>query len=204
MKKKPPAAAPDDAVHRAKMQALQSEMRAKVRAASTAKGLIIVHCGNGKGKTTAAFGMLARMLGRKRKCAVIQFIKTGGDPVARLLRGPLLQWHRVGRGFTWDTQDRAADVASCRRGWTLACRHLADPTVDFVLLDELNVVLSFDYLPLEEVLTALRDKRADQHVVLTGRNPPPALLELADLVTEMREVKHPFNAGIKAQPGIDY
>jgi len=193
-----------DQAHRTRMQELKKDMRGKMRAATDSKGLIIVHTGNGKGKTTAAFGMLTRMLGRKRKCAVIQFVKSGGDPVERLLRGPLLEWHRVGDGFTWDTQNRAADIASCREGWELALQFLADPEIDFLLLDELNIVLSFDYLPRSEVLTALRNKRADQHVVITGRDAHPELIELADLVTEMKETKHPFHAGIKAQPGIEF
>jgi cob(I)alamin adenosyltransferase len=165
---------------------------------------VIVHTGDGKGKSTAAFGMLARMLAHKRRCAVIQFIKSGHDAAERALRCPTLNWHSVGGGFTWDTQDRAADIARCREGWTLACGYFQNPEIDFVLLDELNIVLAYDYLPKVEVLTALRAKRADQHVVVTGRGALPELIELADLVTEMRELKHPFKTGVKAQVGIEF
>lgn len=186
------------------MKALQAEMHSKMRAAREEKGLLIVHTGDGKGKTTAAFGMLARQLGHGGRCAVIQFIKSKVDAVETLLAGPLLQWHRVGDGFTWDTQDRASDIARCREGWALALGYLKSPDVDFLLLDELNVVMSFNYLPEEEVIAALREKRADQHVVVTGRGAPAKLIELADLVTEMREVKHPFKAGVRAQAGIEY
>ena len=186
------------------MKKLQTAMHAKMRAAREKRGLIIVHTGDGKGKTTAAFGMLARQRAHGKSCAVVQFIKSGGDPVEKLLRGPKLRWHRVGQGFTWDTQDRAADIARCREGWALALGYLQDPSVDFLLLDELNVVLSFDYLALDEVLAALRGKRGPVHVVCTGRNAPDKLIELADLVTEMREIKHPFNTGVKAQLGIEF
>jgi cob(I)alamin adenosyltransferase len=197
-----PAASDDE--HRAQMQDLQAEMHAKMRAAKEKRGLIIVHTGDGKGKTTAAFGMLARMLSFGKKCAVIQFIKSGGDPVEKLLRGPNLSWHRVGDGFTWDTQNRAADIASCREGWNLALGYFQNPDCAFVLLDELNIVLTYDYLPKAEVLAALRAKQPDQHIVITGRGAQPELIELADLVTEMREIKHPFKAGIQAQRGIDF
>lgn len=199
-----PRKATTEAEHREAMQELQAEMRAKMRAAKDKRGLIVVHTGNGKGKTTAAFGMMTRMLAHGGKCAVIQFIKSGSDAVEKLLRGPNLQWHRVGEGFTWETQNREADIASCRTGWKLALEYLASDDLDFLLLDELNVVLSFDYLSKEEVLAALRAKKPDLHVVATGRGAPAELIELADLVTEMREVKHPFNAGVKAQLGIEY
>lgn len=190
--------------HKRSMKKLQGEMHEKMRLAKTKKGLLIVHTGNGKGKTTAGFGMLTRMLGHKNKCAVIQFIKSGGDAVARLLEGPNLKWHRVGEGFTWDTQDRAADMARCREGWDLAKGYLDDPEVKFVLLDELNVVLSLKYLPIQEVLDVFTNRRSDVHVVSTGRDAPDALMELADLVTEMREVKHPFHQGVAAQKGIEF
>ena len=196
-------AAPDDA-HREAMQDLQKEMREKMRAAQEKRGLLLVHTGNGKGKTTAAFGMLTRMLAHGHTCAVIQFIKSGNDAVERLLRRPNLHWHRIGEGFTWDTQNRAADIASCQEGWKLALGYLQSPEVDFILLDELNVVLSYDYLPKDEVLAALKAKRDTQHVVVTGRGAPAELIEAADLVTEMREIKHPFNAGIQAQRGIEF
>lgn len=190
--------------HKKKMEELQEEMHAKIRSAKKKKGLLIVHTGNGKGKTTAAFGMLARMLAHKKKCAVIQFIKSGGDAVARLLAGPNLAWHRVGDGFTWDTQDREADIARCREGWDLVLKYLGEPEIKFLLLDELNIVLSLGYLPVEEVLEVLKNRRQDVHVVCTGRDAPEALMEMADLVTEMREIKHPFNNGVAAQAGIEF
>ena len=193
-----------EAEHRERMKALQLEMRAKMKAATDRRGLIICHTGDGKGKTSAAFGMLTRMLAHGHKCAVVQFIKSSNDAVERLLRGPLLTWDHVGEGFTWDTQDRAADIACCRAGWELAQKHFADPEVDYVLLDELNVVLNKDYLPLDEVLAALKAKRVDQHVVITGRGARSELIELADLVTEMRVIKHPFAAGVQAQRGIEF
>jgi cob(I)alamin adenosyltransferase len=190
--------------HQKAMQDLQAEMREKMRAAQEKRGLVIVHTGNGKGKTTAAFGMLTRMLAHGRKCAVIQFIKSANDAVEKLLRGPNLQWHRVGEGFTWDTQNRAADIASCLEGWTLAAGYLKSGDVDFLVLDELNVVLSYDYLPKQEVLDVLKNKRPDLHVVITGRGALPELIDQADLVTEMKEIKHPFSAGVKAQRGIEF
>jgi cob(I)alamin adenosyltransferase len=190
--------------HRERMRALQEEMRAKVRAARDKRGLLIVHTGDGKGKTTAGFGMLTRMLAHGRTCAVVQFIKASNDAVERLLRGPLLTWDHYGEGFTWDTQDKAADIACCRAGWARALEHFADPEIDFVLLDELNVVLQLGYLPTEEIVAALKAKRSDLHVVVTGRGAPTELIEAADLVTEMRMIKHPFEAGIQAQAGIEF
>lgn len=190
--------------HRERMKALQAEMHAKMRAAREERGLLIVHTGDGKGKTTAAFGMLVRQLGHGARCVVIQFIKSKVDAVETCLAGPLLCWHRVGEGFTWDTQNREKDIARCREGWALAEAYLKSGDVDFLLLDELNIVLRYDYLPREEVLAALKAKRADQHVVVTGRGALPELVEMADLVTEMKEIKHPFRAGVKAQAGIEY
>ena len=186
------------------MQALQVEMREKMKAAQEKRGLTIIHTGDGKGKTTAGFGMLARMLSHGRGCAVIQFIKSGSDPVEKLLRGPFLRWHRVGDGFTWDTQNRAADIASCREGWRIATEYFQSPEVDFSLLDELNIALRYDYLDREEILAGLRGRRLNQHVVITGRNASPELIEYADLVTEMREIKHPFKTGVKAQAGLEF
>jgi len=190
--------------HREAMQAIQAEMKAKLRATKDKHGLLAVHTGNGKGKSTAAFGMVARTLAHGRKCGVVQFIKSTPDAVEKVLRGPNLTWHAVGDGFTWDTQDKAADIAKCREGWSYAMEFFANPEISLVLLDELNVVLAMEYLPKDEVLTALRAKNPDQHIVITGRGALPELIELADLVTEMREIKHPFNAGVKAQLGIEF
>jgi len=186
------------------MKALQKEMRGKMAAARRRKGLIIVHTGDGKGKTSAALGMLLRSLGHGFKCAVVQFIKGGRGTAESLLKSPLLQWDKVGQGFTWDTQSRENDMKCARAGWDLVQRHLADPDLKFLLLDELNIVLSYEYLPAAEVIESLQSKRDDLHVVVTGRGALPAMIEIADLVTEMKEIKHPFQQGIKAQPGIEF
>lgn len=175
-----------------------------MEAAKEKRDLLIVHTGDGKGKSTAAFGMLARMLGHRRRCAVIQFIKSGDTATERALRSPLLSWHKVGDGFTWDTQNRAADVARCREGWAIACDCLRDPEVKFLLLDELNIALAHDYLPVAEVIEAVRSRAPGKHVVITGRSAPQSLIDAADLVTEMREIKHPFAGGVRAQAGIEF
>ncbi len=190
--------------HKRSMQALQAEMHAKINAAREKRDLLIVHTGNGKGKSTAGFGMLVRMLGHGRRSAVIQFIKSGDKAIQRQLAGPLLTWHSVGDGFTWDTQNRAADIARCREGWDIACGYLRDPEVHFLLLDELNIALSCGYLPVAEVIAAVRARAPGKHVVITGRGAPDALVEAADLVSEMREIKHPFQTGVKAQAGIEF
>jgi cob(I)alamin adenosyltransferase len=199
-----PSAADPAVAHQAAMRTLQAEMVARIRAARDKRGLVIVHTGEGKGKSTAAFGMLARTLAHGRRAAVVQFIKSGHGAAERALRGPLLEWHSVGGGFTWDTQDRAADIARCRAGWALSLGFFSNPATAVVLLDELNIVLAHGYLPLEEVLAALCARHPDQHVIITGRSAPPALVEQADLVTEMRELKHPFAAGVAAQAGIEF
>ena len=186
------------------MKSLQAKMRKKIRAAQEKRDLVIVHTGNGKGKSTAGFGLLARMLGHGRRCAVVQFIKSGDRAVEKLLRGPKLTWHYVGDGFTWDTQSRAADIARCREGWGIACDYLRNPEVGFLLLDELNIALAHDYLPVDEVIAAVRDRVPGKHVVITGRGALPALIEAADLVTEMRDIKHPFKSGVRAQAGIEF
>jgi len=190
--------------HEAEMKALQKQMRSKMAAARRRKGLIIVHTGDGKGKTSAALGMLLRSLGHGFKCAVVQFIKGGRGTAESLLKSPRLRWDKVGQGFTWDTQSREKDTQCARAGWALVRRHLADPELKFLLLDELNIVLSYEYLPAAEVIEALRNKREDLHVVVTGRGALTALIEIADMVTEMKEIKHPFKEGIRAQPGIEF
>ena len=190
--------------HKRDMQELQAQMREKMHAASATRDLIIVHTGNGKGKSTAAFGMLVRNVGHKRRSVVVQFIKEGDTAIRTALTGPFLEWHGVGKGFTWDTQDREADIASAREGWQLALTALRDPAVRFVVLDELNVVLQCGYLPVAEVLAGLASRAPGKHVVITGRGAPPELLAAADLVTEMREVKHPFAVGVRAQEGVEF
>ena len=171
------------------------------------KGLLIVHTGKGKGKSTAAFGTVLRCLGHGMRVGIVQFVKgvwTTGERIALERFGDLVTCRAMGEGFTWDTQDRARDVAAARNAWEAAKAMISDPSYRLVLLDELNIVLRYDYLPLDEVVTVLRAKPHDLHVIVTGRNARPELIEAADLVTEMTLVKHPFRAGVRAQPGIEF
>ncbi len=182
--------------------------KAKILATKTEeRGLVIVHTGTGKGKSTAAFGLVLRALGHGMRVGIVQFVKgawaTGERTV--LARFPdLVTMRAMGEGFTWETQDRARDIAAARAAWEAAKAMLADPAYRLILLDELNIVLRYDYLPVEEVVAALKDKPRDLHVVVTGRNAKPELIDVADLVTEMKLVKHPFRAGVKAQAGIEF
>jgi cob(I)alamin adenosyltransferase len=193
--------------HRAKMAKIKA-VKDRIYASKTiAKGLLMVHTGTGKGKSTAAWGLAMRCLGHGLKLGVVQFVKGRRDTGERhlLARFPELVEVRVmGEGFTWETQDRARDIAAARAAWDEAKRMLADPELHLVILDELNIVLRKDYLPVAEVVEGLLAKRPDLHVVVTGRNAKPELLEAADLVTEMTLVKHPFRAGVKGQLGIEY
>ena len=171
------------------------------------KGLLLVHTGRGKGKTTAAMGLALRMLGTGRPVGIVQFIKGGWDTAERRAMaafGERVRWHTMGEGFTWETQDRERDVAACRRAWDRALELRDDPALGLLVLDELNIALRYDYLPLGEVLAGLAARRADLHVAVTGRNAPPALVEAADLVTEFELRKHHFAAGVRAQPGIEF
>ena len=193
--------------HRDRMARRQAARRKILATKTEERGLVIVHTGAGKGKSTAAFGMVLRCLGHGMRVGIVQFVKgvwqTGERDV--LARFPDLVTCRVmGEGFTWDTQDRARDIAAARAAWDAAKAMIADPSYRLVLLDELNIVLRYDYLPLDEVLGVLRAKPRDLHVVVTGRNAKPELVEVADLVTEMTLVKHPFRGGVKAQPGIEF
>ena len=193
--------------HRAKMAKRKAVQDAEVAAKTIEKGLLIVHTGTGKGKSTAAFGLVLRMLGRGRRVGVVQFIKGAWHSAERdaLERfGDQLVWHTMGEGFTWETQDRARDVTAAERAWTKARELLDDPGIAMLVLDELNIALRYDYLPLDAVVAALAARRPDLHVVVTGRNAKPELLAAADLVTEMTLVKHHFAAGVKAQPGIEF
>ena len=190
--------------HRDKMADMKAEMKARTEAAQERRGIVIVNTGNGKGKSTAGFGVVARTLAYGRKAVVVQFIKATPDKAEKVLRGENLTWHAVGGGFTWDTQDRAGDIALCEKGWALAEAAMADPAVSLLMLDEMNIVLSMNYMPVETILKALRERRPDLHVIITGRDAPTALCEQADLVSEMKEIKHPFNNGIMAQPGIEF
>lgn len=171
------------------------------------KGLVIIYTGDGKGKTTAALGLTFRALGRGWRVAIVQFIKgrwkTGEAAMAKELAGRV-DFFTMGDGFTWVTKNYAQDVASARRAWAKCQELLADERYQLVIFDELCYVLKYNFLSVEEILEALKRKPAGTHVVLTGRGAPPELIEAADLVTEMREVKHPYQAGIKAQPGVDY
>ena len=197
----------DTARHHEKM-AKKKAARDKIMAGKTIeRGLLIVHTGKGKGKSTAAFGMVFRCIGHGMKAGVIQFVKgawgTGERTV--LEKFPeLVTIKAMGEGFTWETQDIERDMAHARAGWEEAKRLIADPSYKMVMLDELNIVLRYDYLPLQEVLEVLRNKPADKHVVVTGRNAKEELIEIADLVTEMELIKHPFRSGVKAQAGIEF
>ena len=172
------------------------------------KGLLIVHTGKGKGKSTAAFGMAFRSLGHGLPVAVVQFVKGAMDTGERMALerfGDLVSINRLGEGFTWETQDRQRDIAAASHAWETAKELIKSGEYHLVVLDELNIVLRYDYLPLADVLEFLaNEKPADVHVVITGRNAPDALIEMADLVTEMELVKHPFRSGVKAQKGIEF
>lgn len=194
-------------LHREKMARRQAARRKVLATKTEERGLLIVHTGAGKGKSTAAFGMVLRCIGHGFRVGVVQFVKgawgTGERTV--LARFPdLVTCRAMGEGFTWDTQDRERDIAAARAAWGAAKEMIADPSYRMVLLDELNIVLRYDYLPLDEVLGVLRDRPRDLHVVVTGRNAPAPLIEIADLVTEMNLVKHPFRAGVKAQAGVEF
>jgi cob(I)alamin adenosyltransferase len=173
------------------------------------KGLIIVHTGAGKGKSSSGFGMILRCVAHGMPCAVVQFIKGAWDTGERRLLtthfGDLCQFHAMGEGFTWETQDKARDIAAARAGWEKAKDLIRNPAIRLVLLDEINIALRYDYLDMAEVLAFLRNEKPPlTHVVLTGRNAGEALIEAADLVTEMTLVKHPFRSGVKAQPGVEF
>jgi cob(I)alamin adenosyltransferase len=194
-------------IHREKMQRRQAARKKVLATKTEERGLLIVHTGAGKGKSTAAFGMVLRCVGHGMRVGIVQFVKgawgTGERDV--LARFPdLVTCRAMGEGFTWDTQDRARDIAAARAAWELAKAMIADRSYRMVLLDELNIVLRYGYLPLDEVMAVLTAKPRDLHVVVTGRNAPAELVEAADLVTEMSLVKHPFRAGVKAQPGIEF
>jgi cob(I)alamin adenosyltransferase len=193
--------------HRAKMQKRKAVQDAEVAQKTIEKGLLIVHTGTGKGKSTAAFGLALRVLGRGGKIGVVQFIKGAWHSAERdaLARFPdQVSWHTMGEGFTWETQDRARDVAAAERAWAKAKELMTDPALAMLVLDELNIALRYDYLDLAEVVRVLNERRKDLHVVVTGRNAKPELVAAADLVTEMTLVKHHFAAGVKAQPGIEF
>jgi len=197
----------DFARHNARMKRV-AEARAKMQARRTLeRGLLIVHTGNGKGKSTAAFGMAIRSLGWGMRVAILQYVKGKWETGERNFfeaNPELLTYEVMGEGFTWDTQDRARDIAAARAAWERSKAMILDPAFDLVILDELNIVLRDDTLPFDEVLAFLRDRPLTKHVCITGRGARPELLEIADLVTEFGEVKHPYKAGFKAQKGVEY
>jgi len=197
----------DAARHREKMARRKAVQDEEVAGKTIEKGLLIVHTGPGKGKSTAAFGLLLRMVGHGRRSAVVQFIKgawSTGERRALEGFGDLVRWHSLGEGFTWETQDRARDIAACRRAWDRALALMAEPDLALLVLDELNIALRYGYLPVEEVVDSLRNRPSSLHIVATGRNAKPELIAAADLVTEMVAVKHHFAAGVKAQQGIEF
>ncbi len=196
--------------HHAQKMARKKVARDRIMAGKTdGKGLIIVHTGAGKGKSSSGFGMILRCIAHQMPCAVVQFIKGAWDSGERRLLtthfADLCQFHAMGEGFTWETQDRARDIAAARAGWEKAKALILDPAITLVLLDEINIALRYDYLDTGEVVAFLKEKKPPlTHVVLTGRNARAELIEIADLVTEMSLIKHPFRAGIKAQKGVEF
>ena len=198
----------EQARHKAKMAKRKAVQDAEVAAKTVAgKGLLMVHTGKGKGKSTAAFGLLLRAVGRDMRVGVVQFGKGAWETGERLAVGKFgdqVVWHTLGEGFTWETQDRARDVAAAERAWAVACGLMADPSIGLVILDELNIALRYDHLAVADVVATLHQRRPGLHVVVTGRNAKPELIEVADLVTEMTLVKHHFSAGVKAQSGIEF
>jgi cob(I)alamin adenosyltransferase len=194
--------------YRKKMQRRKEVQDQRLAQAMPDKGLIIVNTGNGKGKTTAALGMVLRSLGHGYKVAIIQFIKGSWEPAEKRVLSlwpDQLEFHAMGEGFTWETQDRDRDIDKAIAAWQKGLEYILNPDFKLVLLDEINIAIKLGYLRVEEVLSGLEHKPADKHVILTGRSAPTALIQRADLVTEMTLIKHPFrDQGVKAQPGIEY
>nr|WP_304529330.1 cob(I)yrinic acid a,c-diamide adenosyltransferase [Dyella sp. C11] len=205
MSNQPSSAGAEDR-HRERMQRKKELVDRKIARATIERGVLVVNTGNGKGKSSSGFGMLARSLGHGFRCGVVQFIKgsfsTGEEAFFRRFPDEL-NYHVMGEGYTWETQDKARDIQAAEAAWQVAAAMLSDASIDFVLLDELNIALVKGYIDVARVCDALRARPPQQHVVITGRGAPDALIELADTVTEMRLVKHAFQAGIKAQKGIE-
>jgi cob(I)alamin adenosyltransferase len=193
--------------HRAKMAKRKAVQDAEVAGKTIEKGLLIINTGPGKGKSTAAFGLALRMLGYGKRVGVVQYIKGAwhtGEKDALAAFGDRVSWHTMGEGFTWETQDLKRDIAAAEAAWEKTLELMADPTISLLVLDELNIALRYEYLDLDKVIAALKARREGLHVVITGRNAKPALVEAADLVTEMGSTKHHFAAGVKAQQGIEF
>ncbi len=192
--------------HRQRMQRKKAVVDAGIEKATEERGIVIVLTGNGKGKSSSGFGMVARALGHGMKVAVVQFIKgsfsTGEEAFFRRFPDEV-EYHVMGEGFTWETQDKSRDIATARRAWELVLDFLSDEKIDMILLDELNIVTRLGYLPVDEVIEALKKRPKMQHVVVTGRGADKALIDYADTVTEMRDIKHAYRAGIKAQKGVE-
>ncbi len=196
-----------DAKHRAAMEKQKASVDASIAAADTERGVSILLTGNGKGKTSSAFGMVMRALGYGHKVGVVQFIKgeqLSGEELYLRDHCPQVEFHQMGTGFTWDTQDRSGDIAAAERTWALARPMLADASFDLVVLDELTYMIAYDYLPEEDILSAISNRPREQSVVVTGRGGGKALQDIMDTVSEVKEVKHAFTAGIKARKGVDY
>jgi cob(I)alamin adenosyltransferase len=196
-----------NARHAEKMRKKKAARDKIIATKTIEKGLLIVHTGKGKGKSTAAFGMVFRALGHGFRVGIVQFVKgvwQTGERVVLEKFPDQVTMKAMGEGFTWETQDRARDVAAARKAWDEAKAMIADPSYRMVLLDELNIVLRYDYLPLDEVVETLASRPPDTHVIVTGRNAKDEIIEIADLVTEMEFVKHPFRSGVKAQAGIEF
>ncbi len=208
MSEQPPELSEDDQKRHQQKMLKRQQVRAKMMLdKQQEKGLLIVHTGKGKGKTTAAIGLIFRAIGRGKKVSLIQFVKgaweTGEHETLRQFPD-LCRFRAMGEGFTWDTQDKARDIAAAQAAWEFAKQEMADPDLFMLVLDELNIILRYDYLPVDEVIATLKQKRPDLHLVVTGRNAPEALMAEADLVTEMTQIKHPFREGVKAQIGIEF
>ena len=195
-----------DTRHNARMARKKDVVDDKIAAAQAERGVLLVNTGNGKGKSSAGFGLVARALGHGMQVGVVQFIKgrsdTGEEAFFRTQPG--VTWHVMGEGFTWETQDRARDIAAAEAAWAVACEMLQNPVFGLVVLDELNIALKYQYLDADRVVADLRARPRMQHVVVTGRGAPPALVEAADTVTDMTPVKHAFAAGVKAMPGMEW
>jgi cob(I)alamin adenosyltransferase len=197
----------EQARHKAKMANRKAVQDKEVAGKTIEKGLLIVHTGKGKGKSTAAFGLMLRALGRGFRCGVVQFGKgawQSGERAAIEKFGDQVEWHTLGEGFTWETQDRARDIAAAEKAWAATKQMMANPAIRLIVLDELNIALRYDHLDIADVVATLQGRRHDQHIVVTGRNAKPEMIEAADLVTEMTPVKHHFAAGVKAQEGIEF
>jgi cob(I)alamin adenosyltransferase len=194
-------------VHKNKMQKLKENIDASIESASLERGVCILLTGNGKGKTSSAFGMVMRALGYGHKVAVVQFIKgeqLSGEELYLREQCPQVKFYQMGTGFTWDTQDRSADIAAAEKTWTVAEEVLADEQYDLVVLDELTYMLSFKYLDKDRVITALKNRPYEQSLVVTGRGGGTELADLADTVSEVKEIKHAYNKGVMARKGVDF